>query len=190
MVQLALPVLPICISCLLSILSIVRSIKLTQTNRSCSALKLDATITILLVTAVYLVFNLPVFVFWIIYIKDGCTVPVNSRFLYWYSWGFTYVVLVACNAAINPIVMMCRIAKFRSRIMWILGWFGCKMGLRGQDTLQLRQQQEGRVTTATYCPSSVRLTRQVNGAGSVIPDNRREVTQLLPQQSPTTPCEG
>ena len=126
--QLAAPILPICISCILSTVTIARSIKLTRRCRTVSHLKLEATITILVVTAVYIGCNIPVFIFWTIYIVDGFTVSRDNQFLYWYSWGLTYVVLVGCNAALNPVVMMCRISKMRDCLGNVMRFCGGKRG--------------------------------------------------------------
>ena len=52
----------------------------------------------------------------------------DNQFLYWYSWGLTYVVLVGCNAALNPVVMMCRISKMRDCLGNVMRFCGGKRG--------------------------------------------------------------
>ena len=129
LLQLAAPVLPVCVSCLLSVYSLNEStLRLHMRSRSLRpdykrvlamsrSYRRQATITILLVTLVYIVCNLPIFGFWVLFLVEGFTVDRGSRFLSWYSWGLTYVVLVALNSLLNPLVMIGRMSRVRRGLL-------------------------------------------------------------------------
>ena len=64
--------------------------------------KMRATTTVVMVTAVYAVCNVPVCIIWVVYFMENLRV-VNT-FWKFYSWGVSYVVLVTVNAALNPFI--------------------------------------------------------------------------------------
>ena len=124
---LAAPICPITITC------IIMTYKLTFTKRvSRSTLlqkmstskQVEATKTILLVTAVYIFYNIPVFVKFLhhlLYVVRHTTdkeydykKAYNSVFLYWYGWVLTYTVCVVMNSASNPIVYFFRMKHFQT----------------------------------------------------------------------------
>ena len=110
-VELALPVPVVIISCFVSVSIILSSINKTKQSTPGNAIKRKSTITILIVTIVYIIFNFPAFinfVFYSIVVVKSYPYPdpvfYNSTVMYYYSWNFTYVVCVALNSSINPVI--------------------------------------------------------------------------------------
>ena len=123
LLQLAAPIIPIFVSCLLSNWTLLGQRSFVGTVHRGSAggsnkisHKVNATITILLVTTVYIVFNIPTFVAWILYLYDGLTVHKTSTFMYWYLWCIVYVIFVGANGAANPVILYWRNRKFRDSV--------------------------------------------------------------------------
>ena len=122
-IQLAVPILPVIISCVISTSVIISSMNvmtnpsLSQQSSSRNVIKRKATITILIVTFVYVIFNVPVFINWVLNTADVLTNhTTTSPAMYYYRWNVTHVVCVALNAAINAIIYFFRMKRFRSSI--------------------------------------------------------------------------
>ena len=120
-VQLALPIVPILLSCASSTYIILASIRTSDQSSVGDAMKIKATITIIIVTTVYILCNIPVFMNQVLYtihtIKYGDAWPgpyYSSGFMLNYSWGITGVVCVALNSAANPIIYFFRMKRFRA----------------------------------------------------------------------------
>ena len=117
--ELAFPVIPIFISCIISTYFIVSSINLSKENSPGNVLKGKATIAILSITFVYVLFNIPVFVNYVLFTIDvirGYSYPgpfYSSPLMYWYSWNFTYVICVGVNATVNPVIYFCFMKGFK-----------------------------------------------------------------------------
>ena len=138
---LANPVLPILVSCVISMYVILASIH--NTSQSCSTThasqrKRSATITIVILTATYLLLNFPLFLylsgFTYFYIThkidkwlDG-SITIDS-----YLWNLVYVVLIGVNSLANFLVYVFRIRQFR---MFLCQWLA-----RGRTTVQSTMQQ-------------------------------------------------
>ena len=80
----------------------------------------QATITILLITGIYIVFNIPVFLFYLFFVVEMFLVPSGSKYIFltnrhvnFYGWNVVFVQCVALNAALNPIVYCWRKKKMR-----------------------------------------------------------------------------
>ena len=114
-ILLAVPIIPILISCFISVYFIAKSFWMTKTVEYAAKCKLQATITIVIVTAVYVICNLPIFVVWTVYFHDGLTIR-QTVFWKYYSWGCSYVILVAINATVNPFVYFFRMRRFRNLV--------------------------------------------------------------------------
>ena len=119
--QLAVPILPILTSCVISTWVILSSMKVSDKNTAVTSNKRSATVTIVYVTVAYIIFNIPMFVNQALYLdyKIKKVIPYpdpywNSVAMYWYSWNFTNALSVAMNAAMNPVIYFWRIRKFRS----------------------------------------------------------------------------
>ena len=133
---LAAPVIPICISCTTSYTIIVLNERRQARTRRPSRARLplckpvgkpdlaqlkklksspmNATMTILIFTIAYIVFNIPVFVNYLLMSIAGwsknCVSDCyhktyrNHPALIWYSWNFTYITCVALNSTVNPMI--------------------------------------------------------------------------------------
>ena len=165
--QLTVPVLPIIISCVLSIYCVQQSRKISKLSRAVTCMRpkengtnggpenggpanggpanggtrwravlkktkrslstvsesgmvdkqKQATITILIVTAIYIACNVPVFVSYNLFLLDMFVLDAPrfamTPFMNFYGWNIVYTLLVAVNAAANPLVYWTRIQKMR-----------------------------------------------------------------------------
>ena len=109
---LAFPIIPILISCIISIYSVLSSLHISKLSRSVRHMKLEATVTIIIITVAYICLNIPIFIIWVLYIYDKFEVR-KEVILYYYSWCVCYVVCVAFNATLNPVIYFFRMEKFR-----------------------------------------------------------------------------
>ena len=123
-IVLGLPILPISLSFILSIIKLRESTNSPTSQNFSRVAQTQATITIIIVTSVYLICNMPVFVNYCFYSHviindddswtDYFTIySMKKSFMGWYIWNLTYVDLVAINAAINPVVFLLRMKPFR-----------------------------------------------------------------------------
>ena len=108
------PFIPIILSCIISIYYIVKSLSMTSSIKMIQKRKMRATTTVVIVTVVYAACNVPVCIIWVFYFMEN--VRVVNTFWAFYSWGVSYVVLVAVNAALNPFIYVFRMKRFRSFI--------------------------------------------------------------------------
>jgi len=100
-----------------------------------SSIKLQhsASVTVVLVTFTYLVYNIPVFMNNVLYtIVSYSNITFRKTYgthpvLYWYSWPLTFVGLIAFNSVTNPIVYFTRMHGFKKYVGSLVG---CK-GLPG-----------------------------------------------------------
>ena len=144
-VLLAFPIIPVAVSCVMSVYIVRSSASGCQEEVSSRTRgkkrnsKHRATTTILLLTIIYIVFNIPVFINYIRLAvivfssnhKDFLNPDGNNRFVHAYAWLFTYIISVALNALVNPIVYLFRMPRFRQSIKDI--WF-CKLDFRQLDS--------------------------------------------------------
>ena len=114
---LALPILPIIISCLVSVFLLSRHMprraSSQSSNSSHSNIQQHASITVTMVTLVYIVLNLPSFINYSVYVdlrvRGGEMIErYSSSFLWNYSWNVTYVLCVTLNSCVNPVVYLLR----------------------------------------------------------------------------------
>ena len=125
--QLILPFPAICVSCCVSCWCVHRSRRTfhrAQTTKR--SIQSKATTTLLLITGVYLVFNVPVFVWYSCYLLHITVLREwelfqNSFFMRFYGQSLVYVVGVALNAAVNPLVYAARIKNLREYYLRVLG---------------------------------------------------------------------
>ena len=117
--QYLLPIFPILIACVISTYKLLRPLIITVNTNSRSNVKVSSTVTILCFTMVYVVFNIPVCVIWIL-----ITIDYFNGFKYnflafdldgYYFYNFISVHSVALNSTINPIIYISRIKCFRER---------------------------------------------------------------------------
>ena len=135
-IVLAVPIIPTGISCVISIYKMVYFDE-GVVNETCSNLKKRATVTIIIFTAVYFIFNIPLFIiyiFWTITSAEYDAYPgpyFEAELIYNYAWNFTRILCVGTNSAINPWIYFFRIRKFRR---WVMGGV---QGYYRQDTRTL-----------------------------------------------------
>ena len=129
---LAFPVIPVLISCVISTYCVLSSLRVSSLCSAVRTIKIDATITIILITATYILLNLPIFIIWVLYIHDKFTVRQNV-FLYYYSWCVCYIICVTVNATLNPFIYLARMEKFRISFLGIFSlkrWRAARPGCR------------------------------------------------------------
>ena len=75
-------------------------------------------------TLVYILFNLPVFLNYTRYIvavyvtgKDFLDSDNSNTFLQEYIWLLTYIITVALNSLVNPVIYMLRMRRFRAEAL-------------------------------------------------------------------------
>ena len=153
-VGLAFPVLPITLSCIISAYKIlvVRKVKNKQTktrhemrrfSTSIKSANRKATGTIIIVTAMYIISNIPLFINYTLYLITITSFqypgPIySSPVMYFYSWNVTAILSTVLNATANPIVYLTRFKSFRN---WLKG--GC---LRGSSLSRQRTSMSIRFT--------------------------------------------
>ena len=135
-VQLAFPIIPILVSCIISYVILSSPIAHSVGSASTRTKKRNATITVLIITFVYCVFNIPVFVnftlFTIITIGDY-PYPgwfYDNSFMYFYSWNISYIMSVVMNSTTNPFIYFFRVRKFKHKIAASLKRRKCKIQKR------------------------------------------------------------
>lgn len=136
-VWLAVPVILIIVSCLISTAKIQLSNpgtsrhkdseKNSKLRRQDSAISVHftaiktsnrkATITIIIVTILYIIFNIPLFVNYVLYVitilKYTYPGPIYSGVMHYYSWNITALLSTALNSSANPVVYFTRFKRFR-----------------------------------------------------------------------------
>ena len=85
-----------------------------------------ATITIVIFTVVYIIFNIPVFINYLLMtiagMSNGCrkncySIKYKDNFvLLWFSWNFTYVMCVGLNAMFNPVIYYLRMKNVKEYV--------------------------------------------------------------------------
>ena len=120
--------------------------------------QIRATITILLITGMYIVFNIPVFIYYLFFVVEMFIMPRDkwvflvSDHVNFYGWNLVFVQCVALNAAINPVVYCWRIEKMRHFYAWrrITAWLkSCKdhvqvcLGLKDKCHIMQRRSVSG-----------------------------------------------
>ena len=116
---LAFPIIPIIVSCGVSTYLVLSSIRVSNNNTNINTLRKTATVTIVMFTVVYIIFNIPNFVNYVIYItclvNNDYTI-YNTESLYFYAWNFTYIICVVANAGANPVIYFWRMRNLRTYI--------------------------------------------------------------------------
>ena len=166
-IGLACPVLPITLSCIISAVKIKASVptqastKLSHNRHSntdrtihefnTSIIKSNrkATITIIIVTILYIIANLPLFINYVLYLVTitSFTYPgpvYSSTVMYFYSWNFTALLTTGLNASANPIVYLTRFKRFRN---WLRG--GCMSPERARRQSVITMHSAGRQSVIT-----------------------------------------
>ena len=119
-VQMALPILPIFLSCLITIFKLHNLKKLGAGSTKKHD---DATVTVIIFTFIYLLYNLPIFINYIYFMR--CWINEENTyleqyghpFMYWYSWNITFIICIAMNSTSNPILYFFRMSSFKAFVL-------------------------------------------------------------------------
>jgi hypothetical protein len=90
-----------------------------ESSNSMQKYKRQASITIALLTSLFLLCNLPLFINLVhnmtttFFGVDYPGVYMGTRFMFWYSWHIAKMESVVLNAALNPVLYFYRMRKFR-----------------------------------------------------------------------------
>ena len=167
------PIVPICISCLTSYLIIKLNTrkKITRSTNTTHSV----TITIVIFTVVYIIFNIPVFINYLLMtiagMSNGCrnncySIKYKDNFvLLWFSWNFTYVMCVGLNAMFNPVIYYLRMKNVKEYI---------DDTIRKSSRIMLEMSQNARRRISTerqrlYSSVSKRSLRTDHSSGSLNP---------------------
>ena len=121
-VLLAAPILPIMASCIYTVyrLQTQQVAAQSRTARLSTRKSMEATKTVIIVTVVYILYNIPVFMKYIHHLVFVVTAPLSdykqyysTTVLYYYGWVLTYVMCVVLNSATNPLIYFQRMTTFR-----------------------------------------------------------------------------
>ena len=84
--------------------------------------------TIILMTIVYIIFNLPLLLNYILWLvietSDKWSYPepfYTTAFMYWYSWNLSDCLFINLNSLMNPLVYFMRIEKFKKWVHHLTG---------------------------------------------------------------------
>ena len=119
-ISFSIPVIPIITCCVVSTTKIWLSRRICASNKD---LKSRATITIMIFTAAYIVFNIPIFIVQLLRVllfahnEDYPGRYFSNYFMYQYGWNLAKMLLPTMNSAVNPIIYFTRMFKLRR---WML----------------------------------------------------------------------
>ena len=106
------PILPILISCVMTI----RSLKSSE-NSALNRANRSVTVTIVLFTVIYMLCSLPPVVMYLLtIITQNFNLGLDLWWWdrpFWYFFKFYHVLLIPINSALNPVLYMCRMEKMR-----------------------------------------------------------------------------
>ena len=160
-VLLAFPIIPVIISCVISTYCVLSSLRISSLSNAVRNMKLEATITIILITATYIILNLPIFIIWVLYIYDNFNVR-DDVILKYYSWSVCYVICVAVNATLNPFIYISRMEKFRGAVKACFTKQGMKQRGSYASDASTRGSVMNRFST-TYTRKSILKVSDING---------------------------
>ena len=117
-IQLLFPIFPVSISAIVSFVVLHAKKRTMDCSRKVAKMQRGATVTILLVTVLYWLCNVPVVVnymyFHVMY-RGGHTYTemYGTVFMHWYSWPATISLSVGINSLLNPVIYLTRMKRFR-----------------------------------------------------------------------------
>ena len=129
MVQLVLPIFPVALSFCFTMVALYRARHTSNRIQSSCKTQSRAGVTVVIVTLVYIFFNLPVVIHFgfilhcvAVKIDDVCHYETiyPSIFFYYYMWPFMYVVCVGLNSTLNPLVYWLRMTPFRGFVLRLI----------------------------------------------------------------------
>ena len=133
---LALPIIPITICCIVSCHQVYFASKNTISQ---SRIKSSATITIILYTITYIIFNTPNFVNYVLWNITSIAYEwpgphYSSLFMQYYSWNISGELCLVINSAVNPLIYLLRIQRYRD---WVREGGGGRGPTRGPTRISL-----------------------------------------------------
>ena len=149
---LALPIIPITICCIVSCHQVYFA---SKNSISQSRLKSSATITIILYTITYIIFNTPNFVNYVLWnitsIAHEWPGPhYSSLFMQYYSWNISGELCLVINSAVNPLIYLLRIQRYRD---WVREGGGPKIkGPTRMSLVIINEQSMRRCAPVTVEP--------------------------------------
>ena len=126
--ELLVPIFPVSISIVITVIKLKRGSKFGRHR-----IQYAACVTVVMVTLLYILLNIPVFInyiYYTIWLISSLHLHYSSakqdyisyleyygtNFLFNYSWGITYVLLVGLNSLFNPFIYFSRISYFRKHV--------------------------------------------------------------------------
>ena len=114
---LALPIVPITICCIVSCHH-VYFVSNSTAQSSNMKLKSSATITIILYTITYIIFNIPNFINYVLWnitsiVYEWPGPLYNTTFMQYYSWNISGELCLVLNSLVNPMIYLLRIQQYR-----------------------------------------------------------------------------
>lgn len=144
-IGMAIPIIPILASCAVSIHKVKRSqksrfgsLKMTRQGRKrIRRTNHQMTLTILLMTGMYMLLNIPLLINYLLYLvtlglHQYPGYFYHSTFMSIYSWNISFMLCTAVNACTNPIVYMARLTRYRS---WVKGCCVRQISAESRTTL-------------------------------------------------------
>ena len=120
-IPMLMPVLPIIVSCVISVVALIQSIRLTKCEqKSSTSNKKQVTLTIIILTIVYTVFNVPSVITVILYSFALIRPNIGTLFyfdIYSYYNNFHEIICVGINAVVNPIVYFIFMPIYKNYIL-------------------------------------------------------------------------
>lgn len=121
-IPLIVPVIPIVVSCILSVYAMIKSIDIStemsasNLNRQIINEKKKVTLTVIVVTLVYIIFNVPPVITVILYIIEDFNKNKMGLFKfdrYFYYNNFQEIFCVGLNSSVNPMIYLIFMPSFR-----------------------------------------------------------------------------
>ena len=119
MVVLAFPVLPLILLTCVSSVTLVKSAQMPGISNRSATLKIDATVTVILFTVLFIILKIPLIVCYIRWIPflfynfDNDIFGGPSIYTQFYGWPVSYILLVQVNAMLSPFIYLSRMRWFR-----------------------------------------------------------------------------
>ena len=144
MVGITTPIIPILVSCVISLHEVKRSqrtkfgsLKMTKQGRKkLRRTNHQMTLTIILVTLLYILLKIPFFINYLLYLISILLGRYPGLFhqsptMKFYSWNVTFMLCTAINTVTNPIIYLTRFKRYRQ---WLRRCWGRRGGLESSYT--------------------------------------------------------
>ena len=166
---LALPIIPVTVASIITITNMTKSMKKVKSNKTGTHIKRQATLTTIIFGMAYIVFNIPLFVnyvvwtftlLWNLVLFDK--IYVKNVPIFMFAWNWTDVLCVSLNCMVNPIIYYWRISGFRKwtnekLMFWRPNEWAGPNSTRTSDSVIVREAggRNGRQRRGSRKPGSV-----------------------------------